>query len=51
MAARHGVPCAAIGRVGGPRLSILPWVDAPVDELSEAWRGGLRRALETPAVS
>jgi phosphoribosylformylglycinamidine synthase len=51
LAGRHGVVCAVIGRVGGPRLSILPWIDAPVDELSDAWRGGLRRALEPQAAA
>jgi phosphoribosylformylglycinamidine synthase len=46
LAARHGVPAAVIGTVGGTRLSIGPWIDVPVEELSEAWRSGLRSAMD-----
>ena len=45
LAARHAVPAAVIGRVGGPRLVIGSWIDAPVDELNQAWRTGLQNAL------
>jgi phosphoribosylformylglycinamidine synthase len=45
LALRYGVPSAAIGTVGGTRLAIHPWIDLPVEELSEAWRTGLVRAL------
>jgi phosphoribosylformylglycinamidine synthase len=46
LAQEHEVPMAAIGRTGGPRLFIEPWVDVPVDELNAAWRTGLARSLE-----
>ncbi len=45
LAARHKVAMAVAGRVGGVHLCIDSWIDAPVDELSEAWRSGLRQAL------
>jgi phosphoribosylformylglycinamidine synthase len=45
LAATHGVPTAVIGRVGGPRLTIGSWIDAPVDELSDAWRSGMENSL------
>jgi phosphoribosylformylglycinamidine synthase len=45
LAARFKVPAAVIGRVGGSRLVIGPWIDAPVEELSLAWRSGLTAAL------
>ena len=45
LAHKHGVPAAVIGRVGGARLSIAPWIDEAVDILSDAWHGGLQRAL------
>ncbi len=47
LAKRHGVPAAVIGAVGGTRLVINPWIDAPLEELSDAWRTGLQKALET----
>ena len=46
LAQRRRVPAAVIGYVGGPRLSIVPWIDVPIDELSAAWRSGLTAALE-----
>ena len=45
LAKRHGVPAAVIGRVGGARLAIEPWVDAPVVTLSDAWRASLQTML------
>jgi hypothetical protein len=45
LTARRKVPAAAIGSVGGTRLRLGGWVDAPVEELSAAWRGGLRTAM------
>ena len=45
LAKRRSVPAALIGRVGGSRLSISPWIDAPVDDLSDAWRTGLTNAM------
>ncbi len=41
LANRVGVPAAELGRVGGPRLTITPWIEEPVETLSEAWRSGL----------
>ena len=49
LAGRHGVPTALIGQVGGSRLTIAPWVDAPVDALNDAWRSGLAHALQSSA--
>jgi phosphoribosylformylglycinamidine synthase len=46
LARRHGVPAAVIGRVGGSRLAIEPWVNESVDVLSEAWRSGLAGAVQ-----
>jgi phosphoribosylformylglycinamidine (FGAM) synthase-like enzyme len=41
LAARHGVPCARVGTVGGDRLVVTRdgsnLVDEPVDALLEAW--------------
>ena len=45
LAVRHKVPMAVVGRVGGARLRIDSWIDAPVDELSDAWRSALPKAL------
>ncbi len=45
MAERRGVPAVEIGRVDGTRLTIDPWIDMPVEDLNEAWRTGLQRAL------
>ncbi|MBI3319294.1 MAG: phosphoribosylformylglycinamidine synthase II, partial [Candidatus Omnitrophica bacterium] len=43
---RAGVPYTVLGTVGGARLSILPWIELSVDELVQAWRTGLSKALE-----
>ena len=45
LARQHKLPVARLGRVGGTRLAIAPWIDESVDVLSEAWRGGLLTAL------
>jgi phosphoribosylformylglycinamidine synthase len=45
LAAKHGVPAAAVGTVGGTRLRIGNWIDCPVEELADAWQQGLPRAL------
>jgi phosphoribosylformylglycinamidine synthase len=44
LASRWRVPASTIGRVGGARLSLGPWIDVSVDELSHAWRTGLSSA-------
>ena len=46
LAQRHGIAASIIGNVGGPRLTISPWIDVPVEELNDAWRSGLSRHLE-----
>ena len=48
LAREHGVPAAVIGRVGGARLTIGPWIDQPVDVVSETWHSGLLRQLQEP---
>ena len=45
LAAKHGVPAHAIGRVGGARLAIGEWVDESVEVLAQAWQHALPRAL------
>ena len=45
LAQRYGIPAAVIGRVGGSRLAISSWIDAPVEELNVAWRTSLEQAL------
>ena len=45
LAARHKVAMAVVGRVGGARLRFDPWLEVPVDELNEAWRSALPKAL------
>jgi len=47
LAKQQGMPATVIGEVGGARLSISSWIEAPVDVLSDAWRGGLAQALES----
>jgi len=41
------VSAAVIGQVGGTRLAMAPWIDAPVETLSDAWRTGLERAARS----
>ncbi len=43
---QHGVPLTRLGVVGGDRLRFAETIDAPIAVLYDAWRGGLRRALE-----
>ncbi len=44
---RYGVPVTLIGRVGGTNLVMAQWIDIPVENLNETWRGGLQKALQT----
>jgi phosphoribosylformylglycinamidine synthase len=44
LAKRQDIPVAIIGRVGGVRLAITPWIDTSVEALSETWRTGLLNA-------
>jgi len=46
LATRHGVVAAEVGKVGGTRLTIGSWIEVPVEDLSAAWRSGLRSALD-----
>ncbi len=45
LASTHGVPLTRLGVSGGDRLTFAGGLDAPVDELRAAWRGGLAAAL------
>ena len=45
IAKENEVPWVRLGRVGGDHLSITGQVELPVDEISQAWREGLERAL------
>ena len=45
LARKAGVPCRRLGTVGGKRLVLSPWIDLAVEELNDAWRGALSRAL------
>ncbi len=45
LAKKHAVVVAEAGEVGGTRLSIGAWIDAPVEDLSRAWRTGLQVSL------
>jgi len=46
LAAKHGAPIAVIGATGGRQLQVFQQsarlVDAPVEELTAAWRNGFR---------
>jgi phosphoribosylformylglycinamidine synthase len=45
LAAEHGVPALRLGAVGGGRVSMASLVDEPLAELTDAYEGGLERAL------
>ncbi len=45
LAARQAIRYTRLGRVGGGRLSLLPWLDLSVDELSAVWRQSLAKRL------
>ncbi len=40
-ARRAAVPAAVVGRVGGRRLTMAPWIDLSLEEVAGAWRTGL----------
>jgi len=40
LARKSQVPCTVLGKVGGRRLTIHPWIELSVEELSQAWRNG-----------
>ena len=41
----EGVPSVVLGRVGGRRLTLGGNVDLDLDEVEDAWSGGLERAV------
>jgi len=45
LARRRKVPSRALGRVGGRRFIINPWIDLPLEALDDAWRNSLARSL------
>ncbi len=45
LAGRHGVPLKELGTVGGKRFTIKGLVDLSLDEVADAWRNGLQRAM------
>jgi phosphoribosylformylglycinamidine (FGAM) synthase-like enzyme len=45
LAAMHRVPLKELGNVGGKSFVIKGLVDLPLDELDDAWRNGLQRAM------
>ncbi|HEX4900421.1 MAG TPA: phosphoribosylformylglycinamidine synthase subunit PurL [Pyrinomonadaceae bacterium] len=55
LAAKHNVPLAVLGSVGGKNLSILvngePIIAQPVHELENAWRNSLPQKLEAQAMA
>ncbi len=44
--AKEEVPMQVIGEVGGPRLSIQPFIQLPVEEIRSIWSRGLERRLD-----
>lgn len=46
IASREGAPLQLIGEVGGSRLIVQPWIQAPVEELKGIWINALERRLE-----
>jgi phosphoribosylformylglycinamidine synthase subunit PurL len=55
LAAKHSVPLAVLGNVGGKNLSIQvngePSIAQPVHELEDAWRNSLPQKLEAQAMA
>jgi len=45
LATEHGVPALRLGAVGGGRVSMAGLVDEPLAGLTDAYEGGLERAL------
>jgi len=41
----YGFPCETIGKVGGDRLVVTPFLDAPVEVLKHTWRNALKRRM------
>ncbi len=45
LCSEEGVPSVVLGRVGGSRLSLVSGIDFELDEVDDAWSGGLERAV------
>ena len=45
LAAKHRVPLRELGTVGGSRFTIKGLVDLALDDVADAWRSGLQRAM------
>jgi phosphoribosylformylglycinamidine synthase len=45
LAGRHGVPCAALGETGGPRVVVAGLFETTLDELREVYEGAIPRLL------
>ena len=45
LAAGFQVPVSQLGNTGGDRFQLGPALDLPLQEISDAWRHGLERAL------
>lgn len=39
---KHGVSLTRMGKVGGQRFVMPGYIDLPVDQIEQAWRGGLK---------
>ena len=51
MCAEEGAPVAFLGEVGGEALVFERLLDVPIEQMAEAWNGGLERAAEGPAAA
>jgi phosphoribosylformylglycinamidine synthase subunit PurL len=49
LAGRHGVPCAALGETGGPRVVFSGLFETTVEELRDVHEGAIPRLLGEPA--
>jgi phosphoribosylformylglycinamidine synthase len=49
--AEEGAPVAFLGEVGGEAMVVEGLLDVPVEQMAEAWKGGLERAGEGPAAA
>ena len=45
LAAKHQVPLMELGKTEGNRFVIGELMDLPLDEIAEAWRGTLGKAM------
>jgi phosphoribosylformylglycinamidine synthase len=45
LAAKHRIPLRELGSVGGKRFLIKGVIDLPLDDIVDAWRNGLEKAM------